>query len=97
MLLWLQQSVLNGNLIDAIVAITLLEAAVFLIYQHQTKRGLKPRDYLLNVISGLCLMFALRCALLGSTWYFLALWLTGAGLAHTADIYLRLRQPAQPS
>ena len=94
---WLQQLVTGGGLVDAIIGITLMEAAGLLIYHHQTKRGLKPRDYLLNMISGLCLMFALRCALLGSTWHFLALWLTGAGLAHVADVFLRLRQPDQRS
>ena len=92
---WLQQWVVSGGLVDTIIVITLLEVAVLLVYHHQTKRGLKPRDYLLNVVSGLCLMLALRCALLGSTWYFVAVFLSGAGLAHTADIARRLQQRAQ--
>ena len=92
---WLQQLFLGGALVDAIIGITLMEAAGLLIYHHQTKRGLKPRDYLLNMISGLCLMLALRCVLLGSAWHFVAACLAGAGLAHVADICLRLRQSAQ--
>ena len=93
----MQAWVVGGGLIDTIIAITLLEAAILLLYHHQTKRGLMPRDYLLNVLSGLCLMLALRCALAGSVWYVVATFLAAAGLAHVADIILRLRQRAQTS
>ena len=86
---------MGGGLIDTIIAITLLEVTVLLLYHYQTKRGLKPRDYLLSVASGLCLMLALRCALAGSAWYVLASFLTAAGFAHVADIVLRLRQRAR--
>ena len=82
-------------LVDVIIVITLLEVAALWGYHHQTKRGIKPRDYLLNVSSGLCLMLALRCSVAGSPWYVVAAWLTGAGLTHLADIGLRLTRPAQ--
>ena len=94
---WMQAWVVGGGLIDTIIAITLIEVTILLLYHHQTKRGLMPRDYLLNVLSGLCLMLALRCALADSVWYFMATFLTAAGLAHVADIILRLRQRAQTS
>ena len=93
----MQTWVVGGGLIDAIIAITLLEVTMLLLYHHQTKRGLMPRDYLLNVLSGLCLMLTLRCALAGSVWYVMATFLTAAGLAHVADIILRMRQRAQTS
>lgn len=92
---WVQQWVVSGGLVDTIIAITLLETAALLLYHHQTKRGLKPRDYLLNVLSGLCLMLALRCVLTGAAWYFVSMWLMAAGLAHVADIALRLQQRGQ--
>ena len=95
MTVWLQQWVLGGGLVDTIIAITLVEAAVLLAYHRQTKRGLKPRDYLLNVVSGLCLMLALRCTINSSSWYFVAAWLMLAGVAHVADVALRLRQRTQ--
>ena len=93
----MQAWVVGGGLIDTIIVITLLEVTMLLLYHHQTKRGLMPRDYLLNVLSGLCLMLALRSSLAGSVWYFTATFLTAAGLAHVADIILRLRQRAQTS
>ena len=89
--------VAGGALIDTIIVITLAETAVLLVYHHKTKRGLAPRDYLLNVMSGLCLMLALRCAVMGSGWYLIALFLTAAGLAHAADIARRLQQRMQAS
>ena len=93
----MQAWVVGGGLIDTIIAITLIEVTILLLYHHQTKRGLMPRDYLLNVLSGLCLMLALRCALTGSVWYFMATFLMAAGLAHVADIAMRLRQSNQIS
>ena len=89
--------VTSGKLVDAIIVITLLETAALLTYHYQTKRGLKPRDYLLNIASGLCLMLALRCTLTGAAWYFMALWLMAAGLAHMVDIAMRLQQRRQAS
>jgi multisubunit Na+/H+ antiporter MnhB subunit len=85
---------MGGGLIDTIITITLLEITALLLYHHQTKRGLKPRDYLLNVASGLCLMLALRCALSGSSWYFISAFLMAAGLAHVADIVMRFQRRA---
>ena len=82
---------MGGGLIDTIIIITVIEVTVLLLYHYQTKRGLKPRDYLFNVVSGLCLMLALRCALSGSSWYVVSVFLLAAGLAHVTDIVLRLR------
>ena len=93
----MQAWVVGGGLIDTIIAITLIEVTFLLLYHHQTKRGLMPRDYLLNVLSGLCLMLALRCALSASSWYFIGAFLALAGTAHVADIAMRLRQRNQIS
>ena len=92
---WLQQWVEGGGLIDSILLITMLEIAALLLFHHRTKRGLAPRDYLLNITSGLCLMLALRCTVQSSAWYFTALFLTAAGFAHVFDIALRLKQLSQ--
>ena len=91
---WLQDWVLGGGLVDTIIAVTLLEAAALVAYHRQTKRGPKPRDYLLNMASGLCLMLALRGALVGSAWHLIALALSAAGLAHVVDLLLRFQQRA---
>ena len=92
---WVQQWVTSDGLVDTIVLITLLETASLLLFHHQTKRNLPPRDYLLNVLSGLCLMLALRCALSGAAWYFVSLWLMEAGVAHVDNIVMQLQQSAR--
>jgi hypothetical protein len=93
-MVWMEQWVVGGGLVDTIIAITLIETAGLLALYYTKKRGLAPRDYLLNVASGLCLMLALRCALLGSEWYLISLFLLAAGFAHVADIAMRLQQRA---
>ena len=58
---------------------------------------LSQRDFALNLLSGLCLMFALRCLArdAGSAW--IALFLLAAGIAHAADIVRRWQRAAYPA
>lgn len=84
------------RLVDVVIAVTLLECAALFFYHRSTKRGLAPGDYLLNMIAGVWLMLALRSALGGAGWIWIAACLALAGLAHTADIAGRLRQGRSP-
>lgn len=76
-------------LVDAVIAFTLLEGAALVIWHHVSGRGVAPRDFALNMVSGLALMLALRCGVrdAGAPW--VAGWLLAAGLAHAADLLLR--------
>lgn len=76
-------------LIDAVIGFTLLEATLLLGYRRVTQRGLPAREYLANLVSGLCLMLALRSALVGSHWGFVAAWLAASGLVHGYDLWRR--------
>jgi hypothetical protein len=80
------------GLIDIAIAITLLECVALLAYHRFTGRGVVPRDVLPNMAAGLALMVALRSALTGAGWAWVAASLALAGLAHVAD--LRRRWPA---
>ena len=77
---------------DIIIALTLIEGAFLLVYHRITQRGLAPKDYVLNLASGLFLMLALRAALAHASWMWIAASLTAAGLAHGTDIVLRWRR-----
>ncbi len=81
-------------LIDLVISFTLLEAAALVVYHRITGKGVTPRDFALNMVSGLCLMFALRCLAhdAGSAW--VALFLVAAGLAHGTDLWWRWRRGA---
>ena len=82
----------NSQLIDIVIAVTLIECGVLIFFHRFTKRGLAPKDYLLNLSAGLCLMLALRSALANAGWAWMVLCLMAAGLAHGADLWTRWRR-----
>jgi hypothetical protein len=77
------------QLVDLVLAISLAEALALLTYHRITGRGLAPQQYLLNLVSGLCLMLALRSVVVGAPWPWLAICLLASGLAHSADLWRR--------
>jgi len=79
------------TIVHIAIAFLLLEITALLILHRVTARGLPRREYLLNAISGLLLMLALRCAL-DALWPLMALCLTSSGVAHLSDIANRLRR-----
>ncbi len=89
---WLADWIWSGQIVDIIIGLTLIEVGFLLAYYRITRRGLAPKDYALNVASGLFLMLALRAALAHSSWTWIAASLTAAGLAHGADMVLRWRR-----
>lgn len=84
-------------LVDAVLAITLLEGLALAVWHLRTGRGIAPRDYALNMVSGVCLMLTLRAVLAGAAWPWVPVGLSAAGLAHGADLLLRWRRGVRPS
>ncbi len=84
----------DGRIIDAILALMLLEAAGFALHHRRTGRGIATADLLPNLAAGVCLLLALRAALTGWSAVWIALALTGALLAHTTDLRRRWRSRA---
>lgn len=76
-------------MIDLLIGFTLLEGMALVAYHRLTGRGVRPGDFLMNLVSGLCLMCALRVALSGAAWPWIAGWLAAAGLAHAWDLRRR--------
>ena len=64
-------------------------------YHRATGRGLPSEAYALNLISGLCLMLALRSALQSEPWYWGAGCLAASGLAHLTYLRRRWRRQRQ--
>ena len=83
-----------ATLIDAVIVVTLVECAALTLWHRFSRTGVAPREFAFNLLSGLCLMFALRCLArdAGSTW--IALFLLAAGIAHAADIVRRWQRTA---
>jgi hypothetical protein len=80
------------GLIDVVIAITLLECCALVVYRRSTGRGVSPRDVAVNMLSGLCLMLALRCMASDAGFAWVAACLVAAGAAHFSDIAMRWRR-----
>ena len=82
----------SARLVDAILALTVVEWLALSTYHRLTGRGVDPRDFTRNLLSGMFLLLALRVALAGAWWGWVAASLTGALLAHLADLRRRWRR-----
>lgn len=85
------------RLIDTVIALTLLEWLVVYLYFRTTGKGLAPHQYTLNLVSGLCLMLALRSVLAVGPGWAMVVFLSLAGLAHGADMLRRWKLPTPSS
>ena len=81
----------NGRVVDLILGLVALEAVLIVLYRRRTGRGVAPADLLWNLLAGCGLLLALRSALIGATWPWIALPLSVAFVAHLADLQRRSR------
>jgi hypothetical protein len=85
----------SGLWIDLALGITLAEVLLLGLWVQITGRHAWFRCYLINLGSGLCLMFALRTSLNDSGWQMPSLWLAMSGMLHIADLWSRWRDRDQ--
>ena len=83
----------SETFVDVALAITVLEVIVLWVLRRRSGRGLATRALLANVGAGLFLMLAVRAALVGAAWPWLAGLFAAAGASHVADLAMRWRQP----
>lgn len=79
----------SGHIVDLILGLVALEWIVLAAYHRGTGLGLAPIDLTGNLLSGISLMLALRAALVGLWWGWVALGLAAALLAHAFDLWRR--------
>ena len=82
----------SGRVVDVAIGITVLEGLALAAYYRVTGSGVSPRYFALNMLSGICLMLALRSALVGANWGVTALFLSASGVIHVLDIFSRWRR-----
>jgi hypothetical protein len=80
---------MSGRIVDLILVLTLLERVFFLAYRRLTGHGVAPFELVLNLLSGVFLLLALRCALSGLWWGWIGLCLFGSLMAHSSDLWRR--------
>ena len=84
-------TLLLPTLIDTVIGLSLAEAVLLAWWYRRHGRGVAPRDFALNLASGLCLMLALRLAVSGVAMPAILLCLASAGLLHALDLWRRWR------
>lgn len=73
------------RLVDAAIALTLLEALLLATVPRLARR-FPLRGVAANLLAGLALMAGLRLALAGAAWPWIAAALAAAGIAHAVDL-----------
>ncbi|MEO7431385.1 MAG: hypothetical protein ABIR62_05065 [Dokdonella sp.] len=85
----------SGRIVDLVLAVMLVEALALGLYFRRTSSGISFTDLLINLASGTCLLFALRAALTGQSWTWIAVALVASLIGHLLDLSRRWR-PASP-
>ncbi|NBT79726.1 MAG: hypothetical protein EBT04_15035 [Betaproteobacteria bacterium] len=91
---YLLQAWERGWVINFAVGLTVAEAVCLLTNYYLRRRGLAPEEYLLNLLSGLSLMLALRATQLASDPFGPIVYLSLAGGCHVADMVRRTLRTA---
>jgi hypothetical protein len=81
----------STSLVDLVLAVVVVETIALVLLWRWRQRGIAPAQLLPNVAAGAFLLLALRCALSGTSWIWLAACLAAAGLANVADLRQRWR------
>jgi hypothetical protein len=85
----LEDLIASGRVVDVIMVFMGLEALGLWIYHRRTSLGPAPGDVAIMLSAGLCLLLALRAALTGANWAWIAIFLVASLVAHLADLRRR--------
>jgi hypothetical protein len=86
----------SGRVVDVILALVVVEAIALAGWRRLTGRGLALRALAANLLAGGFLLLAVRAALVGAEWIWVAASLLAALLAHLADLAARLTANRAP-
>lgn len=87
----------SGLVADLILALMLVEGCFLVLYHRRTGRGLTTAEVLSGLLAGGGLVLAVRGALVGAEWHWLAAALLLSLVAHAVDFYQRFRRRASES
>jgi hypothetical protein len=80
----MQDLIASGRIVDIILVVMLLEMGVLL-----ATRRLPAADIAFMMLPGACLLLALRAALVGAPWGYVAASLAASFVAHMIDVFRR--------
>ncbi len=76
----------SGRVLDLILAGMALEALGLAVHYRATGRGVRPARLLPTLLSGMCLLLAMRAGVGGAWWGWVSLALLGALAFHVVDL-----------
>jgi hypothetical protein len=79
----------SGRIVDLILFLVALQFAALWLYRRTTGRGPAPADLAPNILAGVALLLALRAALVGAGWFWVAFFLAAGLAAHLVDLARR--------
>jgi hypothetical protein len=82
----------SGRIIDLILGLVVIEGAALALWRRRSGTGPGLQGMAANLLSGACLLLAVRAALTDAAWQWVAVALLGSLLAHLADLYGRWRR-----
>ncbi len=83
----------SGHAVDFVLLVLAVEAAILIAMRAPGAKIRQLASPLLPLLPGVFLLLALRAALTGTSWVWVALWLACSFPAHLADL---LRRPVKP-
>lgn len=87
----MSEFVLSGRAVDFVLVLIALEAALLAAIRWRTGQGIPPASLFANLAAGGMLLLALRAALSGAAWPWIALPLLMSFAAHLIDLRARWR------
>jgi hypothetical protein len=79
----------SGHIIDIVFLLVAVEIVLALAWRRRTGRGMGLSDLVLMLFPGVCLLAALRAALVGQAYGWIAAWLLVSLAAHLNDLVRR--------
>jgi len=85
----MDELIASGHVVDLVLAIIVIEVLVFPRWRQRGGRQTRRMALLLASLPGIFLLLALRAALTGAGWGWIALFLAASFPAHLADLWRR--------
>lgn len=82
----------DGTIVTVVLAVLVFEIVLFAFLRMRGTLRASLVELYTNMAAGGCLALALRASLVGDGPFWVGLWLVAGGMAHVADVLLRLRK-----
>lgn len=79
----------SGQVADVVLAVMIIEGILLTLAYKRNGRGISPTILWCGLAAGIGLVLALRAALTGASWHWIAAALSASFVAHICDVWLR--------